>query len=117
VRSRQPEERQTAEKALPRLALNLAFSDVVDFVIEMKIVDVDRVECIAGNVDELHGRRIPARSQRKELVVNPESSVDAWFGPTASAGHEANWVETVPGKGWNVLFRREGPLQPWFDKT
>lgn len=60
----------------------------------------------------------PAKSdQRKELVVNPESSVDAWFGPIASAGHEANWVETVPGKGWNVLFRREGPLQPWFDKT
>ena len=26
-------------------------------------------------------------------------------------------MQTVPGKGWNVLFRLYGPLQPWFDKT
>jgi Protein of unknown function (DUF1214) len=43
--------------------------------------------------------------------------VDIWFGPTAPAGHEANWVQTVPGKGWNILLRLYGPLQPWFDKT
>ena len=67
MRSRQPEERQTAEETLPRLALNLAFSDVVDFVIEMKIVNVDRVECIAGNVDELHGRRIPGEVRERNL--------------------------------------------------
>jgi hypothetical protein len=29
----------------------------------------------------------------------------------------ANWVQTVPGKGWNVLFRLCGPLQPCLDKT
>jgi hypothetical protein len=56
-------------------------------------------------------------SQKESLVVNPDTSVDVWFGPTAPKGHEANWVQTVPGKGWNVLFRLYGPLQPWFDKT
>jgi hypothetical protein len=56
-------------------------------------------------------------SQVKGLVVNPDTSVDVWFGPTAPAGHESNWVQTVPGKGWNVLLRLYGPLQPWFDKT
>jgi hypothetical protein len=56
-------------------------------------------------------------SQKKGLVVNPDTSVDVYFGPTAPAGHEANWVQTVPGKGWNVLLRLYGPLQPWFDKT
>jgi hypothetical protein len=56
-------------------------------------------------------------SQREGVVVNPDTSVDVWFGPTAPRGHEANWVQTVPGKGWNVLFRLYGPLQPWFDKT
>ena len=30
---------------------------------------------------------------------------------------EANWVQTLPGKGWNVLLRLYGPLQPWYDKT
>jgi hypothetical protein len=39
------------------------------------------------------------------------------IGPTAPAGHEANWVQTIPGKGWNVLLRHYGPLQPWYDKT
>jgi hypothetical protein len=56
-------------------------------------------------------------SEDKRLVVNPDTSVDVWFGPTAPAGHETNWVQTIPGKGWNVLFRLYGPLQPWFDKT
>ena len=56
-------------------------------------------------------------SQKKGIVINPDSSVDVWFGPTAPAGHEANFVQTVPGKGWNVLFRLYGLLEPWFDKT
>jgi hypothetical protein len=56
-------------------------------------------------------------SQKKDLVVNSDGSVDVYFAPTAPPGHEANWVQTVPGKGWNALFRLYGPLQPWFDKT
>ncbi|MDN5940242.1 MAG: DUF1254 domain-containing protein [Nitrospira sp.] len=56
-------------------------------------------------------------SQTKGIVSNPDTSVDVWFGPTAPEGHETNWVQTVPGKGWNVLLRLYGPLQPWFDKS
>jgi hypothetical protein len=56
-------------------------------------------------------------SQKKGIVTNADSSVDVYFGPTASAGHEANWVQTIPGKGWNVILRAYGPLEPWFDKT
>ena len=56
-------------------------------------------------------------SEDKTVVINPDTSVDLYFGPTAPAGHETNWVQTVPGKGWNVLLRLYGPLQPWFDKT
>jgi hypothetical protein len=51
------------------------------------------------------------------IQVNADKSVDVYFGPTAPAGHENNWVQTVPGKGWNVLLRLYGPLDPWFDKT
>jgi hypothetical protein len=36
---------------------------------------------------------------------------------TGPKGKEANWTQTVPGKGWFVLFRAYGPLEPWFDKT
>jgi hypothetical protein len=56
-------------------------------------------------------------SQSKGIVINPNTSVDVNFGPIAPSGHEANWVQTVPGKGWNTLLRLDGPLQPWFDKT
>jgi hypothetical protein len=56
-------------------------------------------------------------SQKKDLTINPDTSVDVWFGPTAPAGHEANWVQTVSGNGWNTLLRPYGPLEPWFDKT
>jgi hypothetical protein len=38
-------------------------------------------------------------SQKQGIVINGDSSVDVWFGPTAPPGHEANWVQTVPGKG------------------
>jgi len=56
-------------------------------------------------------------SQNKALVVNADGSVDVFFGPKAPAGMENNWVQTIPGKGWNTLLRLYGPLKPWFDKT
>jgi hypothetical protein len=56
-------------------------------------------------------------SQKKGVVTNDDGSVDVWFGPTAPKGHESNWVQTVPGKGWNSLLRLYGPEQAWFDKT
>jgi hypothetical protein len=56
-------------------------------------------------------------SLKKGIVVNPDSSVDVWFGPKPPAGKEANWIQTVPGKGWWLMLRIYGPLEPWFDKT
>ena len=43
--------------------------------------------------------------------------VDVYFGPKAPAGKENNWVQTIPGKGWNTLLRLYSPLEPWFNKT
>lgn len=48
---------------------------------------------------------------------NADGSITVWFSPTAPVGHEGNWVQTTPGKGWNTLFRLYGPLEPWFNKT
>ncbi|MGA9394402.1 MAG: hypothetical protein WCA83_02825 [Azonexus sp.] len=28
-----------------------------------------------------------------------------------------NWVQTIPGKGWFMILRLYGPLEPWFDKS
>ncbi|MBS0521599.1 MAG: DUF1254 domain-containing protein [Proteobacteria bacterium] len=55
-------------------------------------------------------------SQKKGLKVNADGSVDVYFGPKAPAGNEANWMQTVPGKGWFMILRLYGPLEPWFDQ-
>lgn len=56
-------------------------------------------------------------SSRKNLVVNQDGSVDAWFGPKAPAGMESNWVKTIPGKGWNMILRLYNPMESWYDKS
>jgi hypothetical protein len=56
-------------------------------------------------------------SNEPGIKKNPDGSVTVWFAPKAPAGQEANWVQTMPGKGWNALLRLYAPLQPWFDKS
>jgi hypothetical protein len=56
-------------------------------------------------------------SQSRGIAANPDGSYDVWFGPAAPAGKQGNWVQTVPGKGWNVIFRLYGPGESWFDKS
>ena len=56
-------------------------------------------------------------NNKKGLVQNEDGSYDIFIGPEAPDGMENNWIQTVPGKGWNTIFRLYGPLEPWFDKT
>lgn len=56
-------------------------------------------------------------SQSKGLKTNADGSVDIYFGPKAPAGEENNWVQTLPKKGWFMILRLYGPLEPWFDKS
>ena len=63
-------------------------------------------------------QRFPSMSSQTEgLATNTDGAIDVYFGPRAPAGKESNWVQTVPGKGWNVVLRMYGALEPWFDKT
>jgi hypothetical protein len=45
------------------------------------------------------------------------SPIDLYFGPTAPAGQEGQWIETIPGKGWFVYMRIYGPEEAAFDGT
>jgi hypothetical protein len=56
-------------------------------------------------------------SRKEDIVVNEDGSIDVWFGPEAPEGHEANWVQTNPDKGWFAYFRFYGPTEPFFDKS
>jgi hypothetical protein len=52
-----------------------------------------------------------------ELKGKTGSSVDLYFGPNTPAGHENEWIKTIPGKGWFCYFRIYGPDKPAFDGT
>jgi len=56
-------------------------------------------------------------SRKEDIAKNADGSIDVYFGPKAPTGKEANWVQTVPGKGWFTYFRFYGPTEAFFDKT
>jgi hypothetical protein len=60
-----------------------------------------------------------ARSSLDTLETNPDGSIDLYFGPAGSApaGLEANWIETVPGKGFYPMMRFYSPKEGLFDGT
>jgi len=59
----------------------------------------------------------PSLNSQRGVKQNEDGSTDVYFGPKAPEGKESNWIQTVPGKGWSVILRLYGPLDPWFDKT
>jgi len=62
-------------------------------------------------------QQFPSLNSQRGVKQNADGSTDLYFGPEAPAGKESNWIQTIPGKGWNIILRLYGPLDPWFDKT
>ncbi len=53
----------------------------------------------------------------KGLKKNRDGSVDVYFGPKAPKGKETNWLPTVPGKKFFLIFRFYGPEPSLFNKA
>lgn len=61
-------------------------------------------------------KNLAALRSLQELKGRASSpTVDLYFGPTAPAGHEAEWIKTIPEKGWFAYFRIYGPEPSAFD--
>jgi hypothetical protein len=58
-----------------------------------------------------------ARSSFDKLKINADGSIDLYFAPKAPAGLEANWIETIPGKGFYPMMRFYSPKEGLFDGT
>ncbi|MDA8562127.1 DUF1254 domain-containing protein [Gammaproteobacteria bacterium] len=56
-------------------------------------------------------------NKKSDIVKNSDGSYDIYFGPVAPKGKENNWIQTIPGKSWNVILRLYGPLEGWYNKT
>ena len=61
--------------------------------------------------------RVELNSYDQKMKRNQDESVDVYFGSTAPADKEANWLYTAPGKPWVALFRFYGPEKAVFEKT
>jgi hypothetical protein len=62
----------------------------------------------------------PSVSSYTGPAAKADGSIDIEFGPEAppgAANPNKNWIQTIPGRGWFMLFRFYGPLDPFFDKT
>jgi len=62
-------------------------------------------------------QRFPGVDSLGKVKANADGSYDIYFGPKAPKGMESNWIQTVPGKGWNTIFRLYGPLESFYDKS
>jgi len=56
-------------------------------------------------------------SQTPGLKKDADGSVSVYFGPSAPADGETNWVPTKAGGSFEVLFRLYGPQKPLYEKT
>ena len=62
-------------------------------------------------------QRLPGvTSIQSDIVKNKDGSYDVYFGPEKPEG-KVNWIQTLPNKGWNVLWRVYSPTQVWYDKA
>ena len=64
-----------------------------------------------------NGQPFPSLNAMNKPVQNADGSTDVYFGPEAPTGKEKNWLATVPGKGYFVIFRLYGPTEPFFDQS
>jgi hypothetical protein len=64
-----------------------------------------------------NGQPFPSLNSMDKPDQNPDGSTDIDFGPKAPVARERNWLRTMPGKGYFVIFRLYSPTQPFFDQT
>jgi hypothetical protein len=64
-----------------------------------------------------NGRPFPSLGSRDKPAQNADGSTNLYLGPQAPTGKEANWLATVPGKGYFAILRLYGPTEPALDKS
>lgn len=60
--------------------------------------------------------RASRASNAADLQKNADGSVDIYFGPTAPAGKDTNWVPTDPARKFELMARFYAPKKEFFEK-
>ncbi|WP_254511041.1 DUF1254 domain-containing protein [Anatilimnocola floriformis] len=65
----------------------------------------------------IRGMSRPSLASNDAAVIkNDDGSTEIYFGPSAPAGKQTNWVPTDPKRKFEVLFRLYGPKKELFEK-
>lgn len=64
-----------------------------------------------------NGQPFPSLGSRDKPAQKADGGTDLYLGPKAPKGKEANWLATVPGKGYFAVLRLYGPTEAALDKT
>ncbi len=62
-------------------------------------------------------QQFPGIDSLHDVKANADGSYDIYFGPKAPKGQEQNWLQTIPGRAYNLIFRLYGPLESFYDQT
>jgi hypothetical protein len=83
----------------------------------------EKVETRLGTLEYKDGVPTSATVQKAYDNLDFMHAVCRWIDyrllrPHAACRNAAgNWIQTVPGKGWNTILRLYSPLEPFFLKT
>jgi len=64
-----------------------------------------------------NGQPFPSLGSRDKPAQSADGSTVLYLGPQAPAGHESNWLATVPGRGYFAIIRLYGPSEPALNKS
>ncbi len=60
-----------------------------------------------------NGQSFPSLNSHDHPAANADGSVDLYVGPASPSGKQANWLQSVPGKGYFVILRLYGPKEEY----
>ena len=64
-----------------------------------------------------NGQPFPSLGSRDKPSQNADGSTDLYLGPVVPKGKQANWLATVPLKGYFAILRLYSPTEAAIDKT
>jgi hypothetical protein len=64
-----------------------------------------------------NGQPFPSLGSRDKPAQGADGSTELYLGPEAPAGKQANWLRTVPGKGYFAILRLYSPTEAAIDKS
>lgn len=64
-----------------------------------------------------NGQPFPSVASNQKVTYNKDGSTDIYLGPTAPKDKDANWIKTVPGRGYFAGVRLYSPTEDFFEQA